>query len=440
MPLRNHQSGNHERVLCFREARQLVEDYAKLVQPTSTEKVSLNRAVARFLAEPICADRDLPPFARATRDGFAVHAADLVNPPVRLSVIGEIKAGAVPESLPHKVAPGETVAIMTGAPLPADTDAVLAIEDTSSGGDQMVEALRTLAVGENVVAKAADALAGEVLLPAGVRLTPARIAAAAAVGSSTVTVYRRPQVAILTTGDEIVPIHTFPGPTQIRNSNLYSLAAQIELAGGEPVPLPISPDEPRRLRELMAEALTRDLALFVGGASVGRYDLVEEVVKEFKAEFDFTGVRIQPGKPLVFGRATHMIAGHRRAAASAGSTAVRRVPFFGMPGNPVSAMVTFELFVRPVVRALAGGEAISLLFPSARLACEFTTHPGLTRFIPARSSMTKAGASVEPLPWHGSGDVVTSARANCLLVVPDDRERIAAGEDVSIFIPGAELQ
>ena len=162
---------------------------------------------------------------------------------------------------------------------------------------------RSLAAGENIVPQGAEAVEDQVLLSPGARLTPARLAVAAMVGGRPSSVYRRPQVAVLTTGDEIVPVHSFPGPTQIRNSNLYSLAAQIELAGGEPVPLPVAPDQPRRLRELIATALQYDLALLTGGVSLGKYDLVEEVLQELQAEFFFTGVRIQPGRPLVFGDA-----------------------------------------------------------------------------------------------------------------------------------------
>jgi molybdopterin molybdotransferase len=279
------------------------------------------------------------------------------------------------------------------------------------------------------------------LFDVGTRVTPTGIAVAASAGYSTVTVFRRPQVAVLATGDEIVPVHTFPGPTQIRDSNLHSLAAQIELAGGEPVPLPIAPDHPRELRELIALALQHDLALFSGGVSAGKYDLVEDVLKEFKAEFYFTGALIQPGKPIVFGEAEASVKPRRKRPAMVREPAkTRRVPFFGLPGNPVSTLVTFELFVAPVLRALAGGEPAPLLFASARLKTELRTPVGLTRFLPARMSGGPGSIEVEYLKWQGSGDLVCASSANCYLVVPDDRERMNAGDEVSVLIFGTELR
>ncbi len=441
-------------VLSATEARAKVEKYARQLRPTGVEKVSLSRALARFLAEPIHADRDLPPFARSTRDGFAVRSADLAELPARLKIVGEIKAGASPESTVFKLLPGEAVYIMTGAPVPADADAVLMQEHATRIHDRLIEATRQLVPGENVVPQGAEAWEDQLLLGAGARLTPARIALAAMVGAATVTVYRRPQVAVLTTGDEIVPLHGFPGPTQIRNSNLYSLAAQIELAGGEPVPMPVAPDQPRRLRELIATALEYDLVLLTGGVSLGKYDLVEDVLQELQAEFHFTGVKIQPGRPLVFGDAPPRKKARQASARAAASTRgkgparassrteqiARRVPFFGLPGNPVSTLVTFELFVSPVLRALAGGEMLPLRFASARLKSLFQTPTGLTRFLPARVNGGPGQVEVELLHWQGSGDLVATSQANCYLVIPPDREQFTAGEEVSILIPGAELE
>jgi molybdopterin molybdotransferase len=450
-------------VLSFAEARAVVESYANQLRPGAvsaaeakavsagdtgrTEKVSLTRALARFLAAPVCADRDLPPFSRATRDGFAVRAADLAQVPARLKVVGEIKAGAPPEAVAHKLLPGEAVAIMTGAPVPADADAVLMQEYTTLIGADLIEVSRSLVAGENIVPRGAEAAEGQVLLRPGERLTPARLAVAATVGGASLSVYRRPQVAVLTTGDEIVPVHSFPGATQIRNSNQYSLSAQIELAGGEAVPLPVAPDQPRRLRELIAAALQHDLALLTGGVSIGKYDLVEEMLQELNAQFFFTGVRIQPGRPLVFGDApvpgksatAHGAALNRKRSQTASrrtGRGARRAPFFGLPGNPVSTMVTFELFVTPILRALAGGEAVGARFATARMKLPMRTPTGLTRFLPARFSGGPGLVEVELLKWQGSGDVVANSLANCFLVVPPDREEIGAGEEVSILIPG----
>ncbi len=432
---------SQEQLLSFCQARQAVENQAKRFKATATEKVSLNRSLARFLAMPIYADRDFPPFPRATRDGFAVRSADLAAFPARLKIVGEIKAGAEPESMTRKLHPGEAFAIMTGAPVPIEANAVLMLEHTRRCPDgSNIEVLRAVSAGENIVPRGAEAGEGQLLFEAGTRLTPTGIAVAASAGYTTVTVFRRPQVAMLATGDEIVPAHTFPGPSQIRDSNLHSLGAQIELAGGEPVPLPIAPDHPRELRELIGEALQYDLALFSGGVSMGKYDLVEEVLKEFKAEFYFTGARIQPGKPIVFGEAEAPVKRGRKRSARHEAAAVRRVPFFGLPGNPVSTLVTFELFVAPALRALAGGEPAPLLFASARLKTELRTPVGLTRFLPARMSGGPGNIEVEYLSWQGSGDLVCASHANCYLVFPDDRERLNAGEEVSVLIFGTELR
>jgi molybdopterin molybdotransferase len=255
------------------------------------------------------------------------------------------------------------------------------------------------------------------LLDKGVLLNEAAIALAASVGKLRVEVYKRPQVAVITTGDEIVDLETVPGPTQIRNSNSYSLAAQIRRAGGDPVLLPIAPDERQRLREVVEEGLQSDLLLLTGGVSMGRYDLVEEVLTEMRAEFFFTGAKIQPGRPVVFGQVLHE---HKY--------------FFGLPGNPVSTMVTFELFAKPMLEALAGMSPRKLIFLHARLKSEIRVKTGLKRFLPAVLSGEFEHSEVELLPWQGSGDIAAVARANCYAVIPPDRERIAEGEWVAVMI------
>jgi molybdopterin molybdotransferase len=228
---------------------------------------------------------------------------------------------------------------------------------------------------------------------------------------------------VLTTGDEIVSIDATPGPTQIRNSNSYSLAVQIRNAGGEPILLPVAPDEPRKLRTLIEEGLKRDLLLMTGGVSMGRYDLVEQVLEELKAEFFFTGAKIQPGRPVVFGKCG--------AGALAGEST--GTYFFGLPGNPVSTMVTFELFARPILEALAGMSPRTLFFVYAKLKAEIRIKPGLKRFLPAILSGEFEASQVELVRWQGSGDVAATARANCYIVIPPDRDRIPAGEFVAIL-------
>ena len=224
----------------------------------------------------------------------------------------------------------------------------------------------------------------------------------------------------MSTGDEVVDIDVPPAPNQIRNSNSYSLAVQIQMAGGEPALLPIAPDEPERLQELIAEGLEMDMLLLTGGVSMGKYDLVEQALLELKAEFFFTGAKIQPGKPVVFGRIPD-------------GTAYKY--FFGLPGNPVSTMVTFELFARPLLEALAGRQPRKLVFLHANLKSEIKAKPGLKRFLPAVLSGEFEATEVELVRWQGSGDVAALARANCYIVVAPDQERVAAGEWVPVLIP-----
>jgi molybdopterin molybdotransferase len=424
------------RVVSFEDARHLVEQHAADVSPGEVEIVDLLMGLGRVLAEGILADRDFPPFARATRDGYAVRAADLAAIPARLEVVGEVKAGDWPEPGVCSVGRGQAVGIMTGAPLPSGADAVVMVEHTSPirepGSnlvDKLVEVRRSVSVGENFVPPGAEARAGQLLLDRGRRLDHAGIAIAASVGKSRVQVFRKPRVAVLSTGDEVVEIDATPGPAQIRNSNSYSLAAQVQKAGGEAVRLAIAPDERKNLKSLIEEGLGCDLLLLTGGVSMGKYDLVEQVLGELKAEFYFTGAEIQPGRPVVFG--------------SCGAGALARVPaasspqkkyFFGLPGNPVSTMVTFELFARPMIEALAGMTPQPLIFLSARLKSEIRTKTGLKRFLPAVLSGEFENAEVELARWQGSGDIAALARANCYVVIPPDREQIGTGEWVSLIM------
>lgn len=398
-------------VLSFEEARHTVEQRAAQVRPRGTETVDLLAASGRVLAEPVVADRDFPPFRRAMRDGYAVHSADLAQLPATLEVIGEIKAGAT--DMCAEVRLGQAASIMTGAPAPAGADAVVMVEYTSVSGNRVV-VTRGVRAGDNIVPAGSEARKGQVLLEPGTRLGYSETAAVASVGKTDVAVFRRPVVAILSTGDEVVEISEQPGPSQIRNSNSYSLAVQVQEAGGESQLVGIARDEMSSLRTLIAEGLHSDLLLLTGGVSMGKYDLVEQVLEEFGAEFLFTGAQIQPGKPIVFGEA-------------------RGKYFFGLPGNPVSTMVTFELFAKPLLQALEGLSPAPLTFLHARLKSEIKTKTGLKRFLPGLLSGQFEQCQVELARWHGSGDVAATARANCYIVIPPDRERIAAGEWVAVM-------
>src|SRR5271157_6647444 len=342
----------HAIVLTFEDARRAVEEHAAKLHHTGTESVDLLAAAGRVLAEPVFADRDIPPFPRSTRDGYAVRSADLAQLPATLDVIAEIKAGEKLDQVPAEIGSGQAAAIMTGAPVPAGTDAVVMIEysvEYSTQHGQRVEITKSVVPGENVVPRGAEARQGSLLLDRGLRLNEAAIALAASVGKAKLEVYRRPRVAVLTTGDEIVDVGATPSPTQIRNSNSYSLAVHIRQAGGEPVLLPIAPDEPQALCRLVEDGLKSDLLLMTGGVSMGRYDLVEQVLSEMGAEFFFTGAKIQPGRPVVFGRCGEGKCGAGALARDGALAPQGGTYFFGLPGNPVSTMVTFELFARPML-------------------------------------------------------------------------------------------
>jgi molybdopterin molybdotransferase len=422
-------------VMSFEEARHTVERHAAKVGPGEVETADLLAAAGRVLAEPIRADRDFPPFPRATRDGYAVRAADLAQVPTRLELVGEIRAGDSPDPETCSVGRGQAVSIMTGAPLPAGADAVVMVEYTAAAG-KSVEIQRSVKSGENFVPRGAEARLGQLLVDRGTRLDHAAIAMAASVGASPLPVFRKPRVAVLSTGDELVEIDATPGPAQIRNSNTYSLAAQIENAGAEAVRLPIAPDEPARLRALIEEGLHSHLLLLTGGVSMGKYDLVEQVLAELKAEFYFTGAKIQPGKPIVFGSCgAGALARESERDTTTGRGMAERRYFFGLPGNPVSTMVTFRLFAQPMIAALAGAKPEPLIFLKARLKAEIRPKTGLKRFLPAVLSGEFENAEVELAAWQGSGDIAALARANCYVVIPPDRERIDAGEYVSVLLP-----
>lgn len=437
-------------VLSFEQAQKCVLDYCRQITPPPTEEVSLLAAFGRVLGEPVLADRNFPPFPRSTRDGYAVRSADVATAPATLKVVGQVKAGG---SFDRAVGPGEAVEIMTGAAVPEGADTVVMVEHTSpheiTNGKE-VEVQRSPSFGENIVPAGAEARRGQQILPQGLRLDSPQIAMAAAAGSTKLRVYPLPHVAILATGDELVDLSRKPGPFQIRNSNSYSLAAQVLARGGEPMRLPVAPDEPRKLATLIQTGLSADMLLISGGVSMGKFDLVEPVLKRIGAEFFFTGAMIQPGRPVVFGQIA--FSGTRNGSGNGSAKARRpldrgrmdngkgklhsrrKIPFFGLPGNPISAMVCFELFARPVLDALGGATPGRLPSAKARLRKPIKTKTGLTRFLPAILEGGLEDPEVEIVPWQGSGDLLASARANCYLVVAPDRESIAAGEMVSILM------
>ena len=398
-------------MLSYEQARnRLIEEIGKKKGPRATAVVSVWDALGLVLAQEVRTDREYPPFDRSTRDGYALRSKE-AGPAAQLKCVGEIKAG---DTVREALAAGTCLQIMTGAAVPAGADAVVMIEHTTREGD-LVRFERAVEPGQNIVPRGSEATAAQSILTPGMRLGYAELALAAQVGAVRLECAQRPRVAILSTGDEVVLIDESPGEFQIRNSNSVSLAAQVRIAGGQPVVLGNAADRIEDLGEKIERGLKEDALVLSGGVSMGKYDLVESALKAMGAEFFFDAVAIRPGRPAVFG----MCQGK---------------PVFGLPGNPVSTMVTFELFVVPAIDLLSGAEARALPLVEARLAEALREKPGLTHFLPARVEWREQAPEVKALRWQGSGDIAALSRANCFLVVPADREKIDIGESVSVLL------
>jgi molybdopterin molybdotransferase len=407
------------------QALAIVAEKMRTLADPRTERVTLEAAQGRVLAEPIFADRDQPPFPRSTRDGYAVFARN-ADKPMRL--IGSIRAGEQwSGKAMHET---EIIEIMTGAPVPDVANAVVMLEHVTVDGDFVtLQPDRSIKVGENIVPRGAEAREGDRLLRSGVRMGPAEMALAASVGATELSVYVKPTVAILSTGDELVEVHETPAPMQIRNSNSHGLAALVRANGGVPRMLPPAADTRESLHAAIAAARDAEILVLSGGVSAGKYDFVEEALLAFGAEFFFTGVAMQPGKPAVFGRTPP-------------DDLHAEQWVFGLPGNPVSTQVTAMLFAMPMLRALAGecawAEDMRVppqpFFAQARLTQAVQVRSGLTRFLPALLTSSLAGATVQTTGWQGSGDLNANARANCYLVVPPGAESMSVADVATVLL------
>ncbi|HZV59996.1 MAG TPA: gephyrin-like molybdotransferase Glp [Candidatus Eremiobacteraceae bacterium] len=398
-------------MLSYEQARQIIirkiEDRRILRTP---ENVPIHQALGRVLAQPINAERDYPPFNRSTRDGYAVRAAE-ANTGATLRCVDEIKAG---DNVIKPLASGACIQIMTGAAVPEGADAVVMVELTKRTGE-LVTFERATEAGQCVVPRGSEARAAAPLLQSGARLGYAELAIAAQVGATQLSCWPKPRVAILSTGDEVISIDSVPTPFQIRNSNSVSLAAQVTLAGGEPVLLGNAADSKNILREKITGGLQADMLVLSGGVSMGKYDFVEAVLQEMGTEFYFDAVAIRPGRPTVFARSADKFV-------------------FGLPGNPVSTMVTFELFVVPAMDSLSGSAPRPVPLLKARLTSAVKEKTGLAHFLPAAVAWPKGRAEVTALPWQGSGDIAALAKANCFLVIPEDVGEICAGDRAHILL------
>lgn len=430
-----------ERVLEFEEALAEVLRHATSVAKPARERepIWLKDALGRVLADPVLTERDQPPFARSTRDGWAVRSVD-ISEEQPLQIVGSVRAGEVWRGT--AVRDCEAVEIMTGAPVPKGADAVLMVEHAELGTDGLLRVLggRTLQPGENVVPQGAEARAGAEVIPPGRRVGAAEIALAASCGYAQLEVFEQAKVAIVATGDELVRLGEKPEAWQIYNSNSYALKALVSEGGGIGGGLEIARDRREDLIERISQGTMWDLLILSGGVSMGKYDLVEQVLREHEAEFFFTGAWIQPGKPVVFGRIPK-IGGHQVDAN--GRYVAGPVPkpwtgawtyFFGLPGNPVSTEVCFRLFVAPMLRALSGQTDIAPRFVEALLAENAKGGARVTRFLPAVVESDWRSVTVRVVPWQGSGDLAANARANGFVVLPSGVEKFIAGESVRVLL------
>jgi molybdopterin molybdotransferase len=375
-------------------------------QPVPTERVPLLSALGRVLAEPITSDLDMPPFDKALMDGYAVRSADVASSGVTLAVVEDITAGQTPK---RPLGPGQASRIMTGAPLPEGCDAVVPVERTRPVDDRRAEILNAARPGDNILRRGREMRRGEVVIAAGTPIRPQHVGILAAVGRESVEVHPAPRVAVLATGDELVEGAALPGPGQIRNSNAPMLLAQAARAGGQPRSLGIARDRLDSLRPLVEEGLrTSEILVLSGGVSAGKLDLVPEVLRDAGVTPHFHKIAMKPGKPLFFGTCDRP-EGRRYV--------------FGLPGNPVSSFVCFELFLRPLIRWLAGFPAFELPDVSALLVEDFQYETDRPTFYPAFLSNMPGywGSLVQPLPWFGSADLRALLDANALLVIHGGR-------------------
>ncbi len=379
-----------------REAIRIILAHTSMLTP---ESAALSDAQNRILAQDIIADSDLPRFDRAQMDGYAVRAADVADPPARLRIVGESAAGA---GWHHEMKAGEAVRIMTGAPVPQGADSVQQVELTRElNGEGTVEILESVQIGRSIVRRAAEIKAGETVLRAGEEINAQAIATLASFGYAKVNVGRRPRVAVMATGSELVNVDQKPARDQIRDSNNYTIEAYAKLAGATVERVPLAGDDTELLKKQMAAALERcDMLITSGGVSMGVYDFTKTAFRELGAEIFFERVALRPGKPTVFGKIGDKL-------------------IFGLPGNPVSVAVTFNLFARAALCAMQGAAEKTLPEVTTVLERNLKASADRESYLPAVLRTDEDGRLLaEPVRWGGSSDFVSFARANGLIIVP----------------------
>jgi molybdopterin molybdotransferase len=387
------------------------------VHKLDVESVGLEQSLGRVLAEDVRANRDLPPYDVSAMDGYALRSADLANIPATLEVIEDIKAGDLPAKT---VQAGQCARIMTGAPVPQGADAVIRVEDTLASPDNLVQINVAVKPGNDVRLRGEGMRNGDVVLTAGTAVTPGVTGVLATVKQAQVQVYRRPRVAILSTGNELEDMDDPVDPNKIPNSNSYALMAQVQALGIEPDLLGIARDDPAELEEYLQRGLRFDVLLVSGGTSVGVHDYVRPVVEALGVQMKFWRVAMKPGHPVAFGVL--------QRNSDAASTAF----VFGLPGNPVSSMVCFEQFVAPALRRMMGHERLFRRTIAARLTHGMKHQPGRTEFVRVTLAKEEGGYAATSTGAQGSGMLLSMARADGLLVVPAESTGLVAGEQVIV--------
>ncbi|HEV8427970.1 MAG TPA: gephyrin-like molybdotransferase Glp [Pyrinomonadaceae bacterium] len=394
------------------EAIQIVRQQ---IQRLSAEQVALEEVLGRVLAQDVVADSDLPPFDRSQMDGYAVRAEDVKTAPAQLRIVGESAAG---RGWHNQLEEGQAVRIMTGAPIPTGADSVQQVELTHELKDRsVVELLETVELGKSIVKRGSETRAGEVVLNAGTTINAAMMAVLAAFGYAKVEVIRKPRVAVLATGTELVSVDQTPGQDQIRDSNNYSISSYAALAGAKVERMPLTGDETSLLKKQIAAAAERcDVIVTSGGVSMGVYDVTKTALNELDAEIFFERVALRPGKPTVFARLPN-------------GTFV-----FGLPGNPVSVAVTFNLFARTALLAMQGAADPTLQRETAALAKSVKGTPDRESYLPAQLTTNDDAELIAfPLKWGGSSDFVAFALTTALAVVPANVKTVEAGSLVTVL-------
>lgn len=375
------------------------------------EAVPLRLSLGRILREDIVSDADSPPFDKSIRDGFAVCFEDLAEVPAVLTVTGESRAGAGADLTIRR---GQCCEIMTGAPLPAGANAVVMVENTERISPNSVRILKAPRENEGLLRRAAEARKGDTLLQAGRRIVLADIGLLASAGKSNVMVSKKPRVAVIATGDELVEVDETPGLGQIRNSNSATISVQVADAGADPIALGIARDNLDDLRGKISHGLEYDILIVSGGVSMGKYDLVENIFAELGVEVLFEKIAMKPGKPTVFG--------HR------GDTFV-----FGLPGNPVSTIVSFHMFVRPLISFLLKDAHTNSKILQAQLEAPARCDPERAAVVPALVRFDDGRYRIQTAPWKGSSDLAGLSRANALVVIPRRAGVLEPGETVQFL-------